>query len=407
MPHFAYTARGAAGELLTGTLESADSSAAASQLSARGAVPVNITPTATPVTSAPGVWAGLFKPRITVIDLMMFSRQMHTLMKAGVPILRALAGLERSAANPTFAAVLNDVRESLDSGHELAAALARHPHVFTPFYINMVRIGEMTGGLEAIFMRMFQHLEFEKFMRDQMKSALRYPSFVIATMAAALVVINLFVIPAFAKVYTGMKAKLPLMTEVLIASSDFMVAAWPLLLIAGAGAFFGARAWVLTEAGRLTWDEWKLKLPIAGKIVLKATLARFARSLALSLRSGVPVVQALTTVAQTVDNDFIAERIDEMRATVERGGSIHRAANDAGVFTPLVLQMIAVGEESGTVDELMQEVAEMYQREVEYELKTLSAQIEPVLIICLAVLVLVLALGVFLPIWDLGRVMTK
>ncbi|HET7160046.1 MAG TPA: type II secretion system F family protein, partial [Burkholderiales bacterium] len=216
-----------------------------------------------------------------------------------------------------------------------------------------------------------------------------------------------FVIPAFAKVYTGMKAKLPLMTEVLIASSNFMVATWPLLLIAGAGAYFGARAWVRTDAGRLNWHEWKIRLPIAGKIVLKATLARFARSLALSLRSGVPVVQALATVAQTVDNDFIAQRIDEMRAIVERGGSIHRAANDAGVFTPLVLQMIAVGEESGTVDELMQEVAEMYQREVEYELKTLSAQIEPVLIICLAVLVLVLALGVFLPIWDLGRVMIR
>ncbi|HET7159984.1 MAG TPA: type II secretion system F family protein, partial [Burkholderiales bacterium] len=139
MPHFAYTARSAAGELLTGTLESADVSAAASHLAARGAVPVDITPTATPVTSTPDVFSGLFKPRITTVDLMMFSRQMHTLMKAGVPILRALAGLERSAANPTFAAVLSDVRVSLDEGHELAAALARHPQVFTPFYINMVR----------------------------------------------------------------------------------------------------------------------------------------------------------------------------------------------------------------------------------------------------------------------------
>jgi MSHA biogenesis protein MshG len=169
----------------------------------------------------------------------------------------------------------------------------------------------------------------------------------------------------------------------------------------------GFRSWARSPAGKLQWDEIKLKIPIAGKIILKGTLARFARSFALASRSGVPVVQALTTVAMTVDNDFIARKIEKMREGVERGEAVLRTATTAGVFTPIVLQMIAVGEESGAIDDMMQEVADLYQRDVEYELKTLSSQIEPILIICLGAMVLVLALGVFLPIWDLGKVMIK
>jgi MSHA biogenesis protein MshG len=244
-------------------------------------------------------------------------------------------------------------------------------------------------------------------MREQIKSAVRYPIFVIAVMAVAIVIINLFVIPAFAKVYKGFNAKLPLMTQLLIDSSNFMVAWWPLLLLAAGAAFFGFRFWCRSPAGKLTWDEFKLKIPIAGKIIFKATLARFARSFALATRSGVPIAQALTTVARTVDNEFVAGRIDKMRESIERGESVLRTATASGVFTPVVLQMVAVGEESGELDDLMEEIADMYQREVEYEIQTLSSQIEPILIICLGVLVLILALGVFLPIWDLGRTMIK
>jgi MSHA biogenesis protein MshG len=332
---------------------------------------------------------------------------MYTLLKAGVPILRALAGLQESATNKTFAAVIQDLRESLDAGRELSAAMSRQDEVFSQFYINMVRVGEMTGQLEDIFLRMSEHIEFEQFMRNQVKSAIRYPSFVVATMVVAIVIINLFVIPAFARVYKGFNAKLPEMTQLLIAFSDFMVAWWPFLLVAAVGAFLGFRGWMRTRAGKLKWDELKLRIPIAGKIVSKATLSRFARSFALAVRSGVPIAQGLTTVAHTVDNDFIAGKIEKMREGVERGESVLRTAVTAGIFTPVVRQMISVGEESGALDNLMQEVAEMYQREVEYELKTLSAQIEPILIIGLGVLVLILALGVFLPIWDLGKSMIK
>lgn len=407
MAHFAYKARSAGGDLVQGVLESADSGAAAGQLFNLGITPVEITPTSPPVTAGTGRFARLFQEKVTQLDLMLFSRQMYTLLKAGVPIMRSLAGLQESTTNKTFAAVVKDIRESLDAGRELSASLARQPQVFTPFYISMVRVGEMTGQLEEIFLRMFYHLEFEKFMREQIKSAIRYPSFVVATMAVAIVIINLFVIPAFAKVYKGFNAKLPWMTQVLIDFSNFMVTWWPVMLLGVIGAVFGFRGWSRTPAGRLKWDEVKLKIPIAGKIILKATLSRFARSFALASSSGVPVVQALTTVAQTVDNDYIARKIEKMREGVERGESVLRTAAAAGVFTPVVMQMIAVGEESGAIDDMMQEVAELYQREVEYELKTLSSQIEPILIICLAVLVLILALGVFLPIWDLGKAMIK
>jgi MSHA biogenesis protein MshG len=193
------------------------------------------------------------------------------------------------------------------------------------------------------------------------------------------------------------------MTRILIQTSRFTVEYWPAiagLLLAGLLLF---RGWVGSAGGRMAWDRFKLRIPIAGKIILKGTMARFARSFALSIRSGVPIVQTLTVVGQTVDNAWLGMRVEQMRDGVERGESILRTATAAGVFTPIILQMIAVGEESGSLDDLMDEIAQMYEREVDYELKTLSSQIEPILITFLGVMVLVLALGIFLPIWDLGK----
>jgi MSHA biogenesis protein MshG len=402
MANFAYRGRNAAGQLVQGMAEAVSTAALADRLFLTGVTPLEINPAASGGDVGAQLSA-LFADRVQPIDVMLFSRQIHTLLKAGVPILRALAGLQESTPNRAMGQTIRDVRESLDSGRELSASLARQPKIFSPFYLSMVRVGEMTGRLEEIFLRLFEHLEFEREIRDQVKAALRYPAFVIATMAIAIVIVNLFVIPTFAKVYKGFNAKLPAMTEALIGFSDFMVAQWPLLLAMLAGAFFGFRAWTATPAGRLAWHRIKLRLPIAGKIVHKATLARFARSFALASRSGVPLVQALTVVAQTVDNDHIAEKIARMREGIERGETILRTAIASKVFTPVVLQMVAVGEESGALDDMMQEIADMYQREVEYEIKNLSAQIEPILIVCLGALVLVLALGIFLPIWDLGQ----
>jgi len=351
----------------------------------------------------PAWWRNLGRRKVTLLDLMLFSRQMHTLLKAGVPILRALAGLQEAATNPTMVEVIQDMRASLDAGVELSGSMSKHPEVFSFFYVSLVRVGELTGQLEDVFLRLYNHLEFEKEIRERIASAVRYPIFVLCAMAGAIVLVNLFVIPAFAKVFAGFKAELPYLTRLLIGFSNFMIETWPLQIAAVAAAAFGFRAWVATPRGKYQWDRLKLRLPIAGKIILKATLARFARGFSLALQSGVPVVQALSTVAQVVDNAFIGRRIEQMREGVERGESVLRTAVAAGVFTTVVLQMVAVGDETGELDSLMRQVADLYERDVEYEVKTLAQQIEPILIVGLGGLVLVLALGVFLPIWDLGK----
>ncbi|KFC65159.1 type II secretion system F family protein [Massilia sp. LC238] len=406
MPYFSYKARNAAGELLQGILEGADSGAVADQLFGSGATPIEINPSRKGPASKDGGegWlARLQEKKVTSMDVQLFSRQIYTLLKSGVPIMRGLAGLQESSINKSFGRVIKDLRESLDSGRELSSAMTRHPKVFNTFYLSMVRVGEMTGRLEEVFLRLFDHLEFDRDMRERVKTAMRYPTFVVIAMAIAMVIVNVFVIPQFAAVFKSFNAELPLMTRILLSTSNFTVAYWPAMAAMLGGAVFGFKAWVATPNGRLAWDKHKLRLPIAGKIIHKATMARFARSFALSTRSGVPIVQALTVVAQTADNAYLSSRIEGMRDGVERGESILRTSIAANVFTPIVLQMIAVGEESGSLDDLMDEIAQMYEREVDYELKTLSSQIEPILITFLGVMVLILALGIFLPIWDLGK----
>lgn len=405
MPNFAYKARDAAGALVSGTLDAADAAACADALLARGILPVDIRAQAAALKLP--TFDFMRGTRVGPMDLLLFSRQMHTLLKSGVPILRALAGLEESALNPAFAGILRDIRQDLAGGRELSSALRKHADVFSPFYLSMIRVGEMTGRLDDIFLRLHHYLDFERDTRERVKAALRYPTFVVIALIGAVVAINLFVIPAFAKVFAGFKAELPLMTKILLATSEFTVAYWPWLLALAVAAGLGFRAWTRTPDGRMAWDRAKLRLPIAGKIINKSLLSRFARSFALAAKSGVPLVQALAVTAEVVENAHLSARIRAMREGVERGESILRTAANAKVFTPVVLQMVAVGEETGELDNLMQDVAEMYEREVDYEIKTLSQQIEPILIVTLGAMVLVLALGVFLPIWDLGKVAIK
>lgn len=406
MPTYAYRARGARGEPLSGRLEAASADAAADQLLATGITPIEIRESGAQTALAAPAWlARLLAPGVRLPDLILFSRQMHTLLKAGVPIRRGLAGLQESAANPTLREVIADLRASLDAGRELSQAMRRHPAVFSPFYVAIVRVGEASGKLEEVFRRLFDYLEFEREVRERVKAALRYPTFVLVAIAVAIAIVNFMVIPAFARIFEGANVPLPALTRALIAVSDFSVRYWYLV----AGAVFGAvaafQAWIRTARGRQSWDRIKLRLPVVGPILLKTSLSRFARAFSLALAAGVPIVQALTVVARVLDNDYLAARVEQMREGIERGESILRTATTTGVFTPLVLQMVAVGEESGALDDLLEEIADMYDREVDYEVKNLSASIEPILTVALGVLVLILALGVFLPIWEMGRVM--
>ena len=407
MPNFAWTGRDAARRSASGVIESRTRTQVAQTLASMGIVPVTIVPHVEPDDAAGTLGRWLGRERVREIELLMLSRQMHTLLRAGVPILRVLQGLHDSSTHEGMRRLLADLRGALDNGLELSQAMARHPGVFDSFYISMVRVGETTGQLAEIFDSLHAHLDFQRQMREQLAAALRYPKFVIAAMAVALLVINLFVIPAFAKVFASLKTELPLMTRFLLGSSQFMLKAWPVLVGGGVAAWFAARGFVKKPEGRLLWDRWKLHLPIAGKVLRKGALSRSCRGLALVLKSGVPVLEGLNLAAAVAENAHIERAIVDMKSAVERGESMLVAACKAGIFTPIVLQMIMVGEESGTLDQMLEDVGMLYQREVEYELKTMSQQIEPIMIFFLGALVLVLALGVFMPMWDLGKAAIK
>ena len=402
MPIFEYKGRNEDGMMVSGTQEAADYDPLGSSLMLSRITPIEIRQQTTTAVAFK-----LFEEKVTNLDVMLFSRQLYTLLKAGIPIMRALSGIQSSVGNKQLARVVGQLRTSLDAGRELSAAMAEHPKVFDSFYISMIRVGETTGNLDNVFLRLAEHIEFERFMRGQIKSALRYPMFVMTAMAIAIVVINIMVIPQFEKVFASMHADLPLITKMLIAFSGFMRNYWFVMIgmIAAAGWTF--KSYTSTAAGRSQWDRFKMRIPIAGKIIFKGTMARFARSFALATRSGLPILSALRLVSQTVENDYIAAKILSMSSGIERGETILRTATQTGVFNSLVLQMIAIGEESGSLDELMQKIADMYQADVEYDVKTLGAQIEPIMIMFLGALVLVLALGVFLPIWDMSSVMLK
>lgn len=403
MPSFSYRGRTATGVASEGEIEAASATAAAQLLAESGIVPIDIVATSTTRQTArrrfgPGGRA----PDLD--DLLLFSRQMYALERAGVPILRALSGLARGTRNLRMSHVIGQIAESLEAGRTLAAAFGEHPRIFPTLFVSIVNVGETTGRLAEAFATLGEYLALELETRRRIKAAVRYPIFVLTAITLAIAVINIVVIPAFAAVFTRFDLELPWATRLLIAVSDFFVNGWPYLLAGIAGAVFATRAYLRTEPGRLRWDRLKLRLPLVGDILLRATLARFARSFAMSYRSGVPLLQTLSTVARAVDNAYIGQHVNGMRSGIERGDTLTRSANATGLFTPLTLQMLAVGEETGAVDDLMQEVAAYYEREVDYDLKQLSDTIEPVLIVAVGIMVLIVALGVFVPMWDLTQI---
>lgn len=405
MISYEWRGRTAQGEAVSGKIEALTEASVADQLMAMGVAPVHIAVEVVAVKADSWLARRSRKP-VVAEDIMLFSRQMYTLNKAGVPIFQALAGLQASTAQPAMVDLLQDIRSSLNQGRELSVAMAVHKNIFGDFYISMIRAGELTSRLTEVFLSLNEHLEFERDVRAQIKQAMRYPVFVLIALAIAIVFLNVFVIPVFAKTFASFNAQLPLITRALLAFSGWILVWWPVLLAAGVGVVYVLRRYLRTPSGRYRWDARKLRLPIVGDIVLKAALARFARSFALTIQSGAPLDKALTVVAHTVDNAFLCARILQMRDGIERGGSITRCAAATGVFTPMVLQMMAVGEETGELDALLFEIAGMYERETAYSIKGLSASVEPLLLAIVAVLVLLLAIGVFLPMWSLGQAAT-
>ena len=332
---------------------------------------------------------------------------MYTITKSGIPLLRGLRGLSASTHNTVLRRALEDVLASLESGRDLATSFARHPSIFPPLYVSIVRVGESTGTLDAAFKRLCEYLTQDHEMQERVKSAMRYPVIVLIAIAVALGVLTTFVIPKFAPLFKALGNNIPWPTRVIMGVSSFTHDYWYVCLGMIAACVFAARQYVSTESGRLRWHEIKLKLPGVGKLAHEAILARVARSLAISLNAGMPMIQTLNVIARASGNDFMAERILRMRDAIERGDPLSRAAASVGMFPPLVLQMMGVGEETGDLSELLDEVAGFYEREVDYALKNISAAIEPILIVCVGGMVLVLALGIFLPMWEMVATVGK
>ncbi|MCF2947368.1 type II secretion system F family protein [Paraglaciecola aquimarina] len=402
MAHFNYKARTSSGELATGTLEAADEKAVAQILTGRNIIPIEITANGDiDSIGASQVQLSLFTPSIKLDDLVIFSRQMYSLAKSGIPILRAVKGLADTTSSKRMQSALFDVGDQLERGRTLSSALNKHPKVFNKLFVSMVHVGENTGKLDDAFNQLSFYLERELETRKQIKSATRYPMFVLIAIVIAMVIMNMVVIPIFADMFKSFGAELPLMTRILLSTSEFFMTKWHYLVITLGLMIYLIHRYLQTEAGSYKWDKTKIRLPIVGSIFERTLLGRFARSFSMMLVAGVPLTAGLTLVAEAVGNSYMADRIITMRKNIEKGESLSRVAVSSQLFTPLVLQMINVGEETGRVDELLSEAAEFYEREVDYDLKSLTAKIEPLLIMVVAGMVLVLALGIFTPMWDM------
>ena len=403
MEIYLYKGRNVHGELQQGSIESSSQESVAQWLMDTGIAPIAIT-SQVPERTDPEWFTRLFKQdQVSPVDLLLFTRQMGNLVRAGMPMMESIEGIQKSTGNKALAKILQTVRADLDKGSQLGAALAHHPKVFDDYYVSMVRVGEESGRLEEAFQSLFLQIEFDRNMRKKIQGALRYPSFVMVAIAIAMVVLMVFVIPVFAKTYDSMHVQLPALTRFLIASSGFTSSYWWLIAIVLGLVYYVFGFYTALPRGRYAWDKFKLKLPIIGRIMVKGTVARFCRSFAIAGRSGVPIVQAFLLVSRVVDNAYYEDRILQMRRGVERGETLSRVARTAGIFTAIELQMIAVGESTGDVNGMVEQIALMYQEDVEYEVGKLSETIEPLLLAMMGALVGVLLLGIFMPLWDLGQ----
>lgn len=404
MPQYKFQGRSAQGQAVNGQYHAASVDALAGQMMGRGITPINIEEVTPGEDIVRRINQALGGEKIKDTELIMFCRQMYTITKSGVPLVRGIRGLSASLQHQGFRDLLNQVADRLEGGASLSQALRHHPKVFSNLFVNMIAVGESSGKLDEVFLQLGAYLERDEETRKRIKSALRYPSFIMLALVVAVAVVNIVVIPQFSLMFAKFGADLPLLTRVLVGTSNLVVNHGWLILAATVAAVAGAIYYLRTPNGAWQWGKMKLRLPIFGTIIDRASMARYARSMSLMLRAGVPINQVLNLCARAIDNPYLAEKIDNIRRGVERGEGLLRTHMHAQMFTPLVLQMIAVGEESGQVEELLGDVAEFYEREVDYDLKKLSDRIEPVLIVIMAGFVAVLALGIMLPIWSMMEI---
>ena len=407
MPNFTYRGRGRHGELIDGEIEGANNSAVASLLMDRGITPITIDEKKAQIDIIDAINEKFDLYKVSIEELLMFSRQMGALIKAGIPITRAIGGILESIQNPLMIKSLRDIQEQLESGRSLSIACARHPKVFSNLYISMIQVGENTGNLEQSFALMGDYIDRNRRITNNIKTALRYPTTVIIAIGIAMVIVNLFVIPKFAAFFEANRLELPWQTVFLLNTSNFFVNYWGYMLVLLVGGIVAFKRYINTPEGKLRWHRFILKAPLIGDILHRAYMARFARSFSMAYSAGVPIVQAMGVISRSIGNEFISSRVHGMREGIERGESLTRTAYQTEMFTPVVMQMFAVGEESGSLEEMMTFIADFYEEEVDYDIKTLSDKIEPLLYVAIGAMVLVLALGIFVPMWDLAQLANR
>jgi MSHA biogenesis protein MshG len=402
MALFNYRGRTLRGELVTGRVDGDTPESVASRLFTSGITPIDISAVAGAQNLSVerlGRRFGFGKPRTG--DLVLFTRQMYTITKSGLPLLRGLRGLSASTHNAVLREALEDVLASLEAGRDLATSFGRHPEIFPTLYVSIVRVGEASGTLEQSFLRLGEYLTQDQEMQDRMKSAMRYPAMVLITISIAMAILTTFVIPKFAPIFAALGDDIPMPTRIVMGASTFAREYWYIVL--GGIALLGVvvRTYLSTDDGRYRWHKFKLRLPVVGRLTHEGILSRVCRSLSISLSAGMPMIQTLAVIARSSGNDYMAEQVLRLRDCVERGDPLSRAAATVGMFPQLVLQMMAVGEETGELSTLLDEVAGFYEREVDYSLKNLTSAIEPLLIVAVGGMVLILALGIFLPLWNM------
>jgi type II secretory pathway component PulF len=401
MPNFKYRVRDRSGKAIAGTIDAPNLQNAGDRLFQLGYFPINIEEEGNAVSLNPSdLWQRFQKVKLE--DLIFFSQQLSTLYKAGVPLLTGLRSLAEQTENKKFKAILGTISQQVERGSTLFEAMSRYPQVFSPVYVNMIRAGETSGMLGQSLDRFVTLADRELKTRQRVKEATRYPKIVILSLGIASAVLIVFVIPRFAEVFSRFNTPLPLPTRVMIGINNVFQTYWYLVLVALFGIPFMIRHYIRTEKGRYFWDKLKTRIPVFGPLFLKIALSRFAYIFVMMNRSGIPILQTLEITSSTIDNVILSQSIEEIGRKVKEGSSLTDAMTESGRFTPLVIQMLSVGESSGTLDEMLMRLSEYYDMEVENSIKKLSTYVEPTLTLFLGVVVLFLALAVFLPWWNLA-----
>ena len=399
MPTYRFRAVSATGAERLGDLEAPDVDRAADLVRGMGLTPIRI---ATGAVAEPSEsFAARFRRRPQLRDLILFTRQLETMLESGLPLLTALETLHRQTTNRELARAVDRVRADVEQGSTLTEAVRRHPRCFSELYANLVHAGEEGGLLTPMLERLGVLLENEEETRQRIRSATFYPLIVVAELVLAFGVLIRFVLPKFANLFRNLNAELPLPTRILIGVSDLLDHHGLLIMLAAGALGAGATFWSRTEAGRRRVDAWSFGVPIFGPLFQKIALARFSRVLGALIAGGIPIVQALAIARGVAGNRLLEDEIDRMRDGVVAGHGLSDPIRDSRVVPPLVVKMISVGEETGSVDKILARIARFYDRDVDYAVRNLSTALEPALLVVLGGAVLFTALAVFLPLWNL------